>query len=70
MKQLTAPALGLAARPQTERTSRRRHLGHRGHAPKLLDQHCRAFALGYAEGWALDLPAALLLAAGEDPARA
>jgi len=47
-----------------------RRAGHRGQGPKLLDQHCRAFALGYAEGWALDLPAALLLAAGGDRASA
>jgi hypothetical protein len=38
----------------------------RGQALKLLDQHSQAFALGYAEGRALDLPAALSLAAEAD----
>jgi ATP/maltotriose-dependent transcriptional regulator MalT len=38
----------------------------RGQALKLLDQHGQAFTLGYAEGQALDLPAALSLAAGAD----
>jgi non-specific serine/threonine protein kinase len=33
---------------------------------KLLDQHGQDFALGHAEGQALDLPAALSLAAGAD----
>ena len=42
----------------------------RGQALKLLDQDAEAFALGSAEGQALDLPAALLLAAGEDRATA
>lgn len=42
----------------------------RGQALKLLDQDDEAFAIGSAEGRALDLPAALSLAAGEDPARA
>jgi tetratricopeptide (TPR) repeat protein len=42
----------------------------RGQALKLLDQDDEVFAIGSAEGRALDLPAALLLAAGEDPARA
>ena len=38
----------------------------RGQALELLDQHSQAFALGYAEGRALDLPAALSLAARAD----
>lgn len=38
----------------------------RGQALKLLDQHSQAFALGYAEGRALDLSAALSLAAEAD----
>jgi predicted ATPase/transcriptional regulator with XRE-family HTH domain len=42
----------------------------RGQALKLLDQDHEAFAIGSAEGQALDLPTALLLAAGEDPTRA
>jgi hypothetical protein len=38
----------------------------RGQALKLLDQDGKAFMLGYAEGRALDLPAALSLAEGTD----
>ena len=38
----------------------------RGQALELLDQHSQAFALAYAEGRALDLPAALSLAARAD----
>jgi hypothetical protein len=38
----------------------------RGQALKLLDQDGEAFMLGYAEGRALDLPAALSLAEGTD----
>ena len=38
----------------------------RGQALKLLDQDGEAFALGYAEGRSLDLPAALSLAAGAE----
>ena len=38
----------------------------RGQALKLLDPDGEAFALGYAEGRTLDLPAALSLAAGAD----
>ena len=42
----------------------------RGQALKLLDLQGQAFALGYAEGQALDLPAALSLAEREDRAQA
>jgi hypothetical protein len=38
----------------------------RKQALKLLDQHGRDFGLGHAEGQALDLPAALALAASAD----
>ena len=38
----------------------------RGQALKLLDQDGEAFALGYAEGRSLDLPAALSLSAGAE----
>ena len=38
----------------------------REQALKLLDQHGQDFALGRAEGQALDLPAALSLAASAD----
>lgn len=38
----------------------------RGQALKLLDPDGEVFALGYAEGRTLDLPAALSLAAGTD----
>jgi predicted ATPase/class 3 adenylate cyclase len=38
----------------------------REHSLKLLDQHGQDFALGHAEGQALDLPAALSLAASAD----
>ena len=40
----------------------------RAQALKLLDQDSEDFALGYFEGRALDLPAALSLAAGADRA--
>ena len=40
----------------------------RAQALKLLDQDSEDFALGYVEGRALDLPAALSLAAGADRA--
>jgi predicted ATPase/transcriptional regulator with XRE-family HTH domain len=42
----------------------------RGQALKLLDQHGQAFTVGYAEGRALDLPAALALAEREDRVQA
>jgi hypothetical protein len=38
----------------------------RQHVLKLLDEHGQDFALGHAEGQALDLPAALSLAASAD----